>query len=264
MPGWIKLALELLCLVVILPSSASSASRPASLATRTVAPPRPAWCAYVTALPAPVLAAPVLPAPSAGAKRVKLKDLGNGIEILPLPHPPGWWPVYTPFSPGQHWMPADVLRPRVAGTRPCPDQAVAAVTAYNSDTEEQFAVGSDCRVYHRWQWKAGGPFDRWAPMGGCASGGHGLAVGKNGDGELVAFVIWPDHTVRYRSQSRPGLGPWTGWASLGGSFSTGLRVVSASSGSSPIQVLARDGSGHLWENEQTQGSWRGWLKVGRH
>jgi hypothetical protein len=250
---WAALALGLLCLIVL--------AWPASSPSRSVTSPPAAWCAYVTALPAPVLSAP-----SAGAALVKLKDLGNGIEILPLPHPSGWWPVYTPYNrPDRNWMPAGVLSPRAAGTRPCPDnKAVAEVTAYNSDSaEEQFAVGSDCRIYHRWQTKVGGPFSQWSSMGGCASAPQELAVAMNGDGELVAFVISPDHAVRYKSQTRPGLGPWTSWTSIGGDVSTGLRVVSAPSGSSLIRVYASDKSGNPWENDQTQGNccWSGWRKI---
>ena len=232
---------------------------------QAVTSPSAAWCAYVTALPAPVLSAP-----SVKAAPVKVKDFGDGIEILPLPHPRGWWPVYIPYNrPGHNWMPADVLSSRVAGTRPCPDnKAVAAVTAYNfNSTGEQFAVGSDCHIYHRWQTEAGRPFSQWSSMGGCASAPQELAVGMNGDGELVAFVISPDRAVWYSSQSRPGVGPWTSWTSIGGDVSTGLRVVSASSGSSPIRVFASDKSGNHWENDQTQGQgnccWSGWRK-GQH
>jgi hypothetical protein len=142
--------------------------------------------------------------------------------------------------------------------------AVAEVTAYNSDfAEEQFAVGRDCRIYHRWQTKAGGPFGQWSSMGGCAAAPQELAVGMNDDGELVAFVISPDHAVRYKSQTRPALGPWTSWTSIGGDVSTGLRVVSAPSGSSPIRVYASDKSGNLWENDQPQRNrgWTGWRKI---
>jgi len=230
--------------------------RPIAMAT--------AWCSYVTAQPTPVLSTP-----SSGATLVKRKDLGNGIEILPLPHPPGWWPVSTPRNhPDRNWMPAGVLSPRVAGTRPCPDNnAIAAVTVTNSDSaEEQFVIGSDCRIYHRWQMTAGGQFSPWSGMGGCASGHHGLAVGMNADGELVAFVISPDHEVRYKSQSRPSLGPWTSWASIRGDVFAGLRVVSAASGSSPIRVFASDKSGGLWENDQAAAGegkccWSGWHKI---
>lgn len=250
---WAVLALGLLCLIVL--------AWPAGSPSRPVTSPPAAWCAYVSALPAPVLSAP-----SADAALVKLKDLGNGIEILPLPHPPGWWPVYTPYShPDRNWMPAGALSPRTAGTRPCPDnKAVAEVTAYNSDSaEEQFAVGSDCRIYHRWQTQAGGPFSRWSPMGGCASAPQELAVAMNADGELVAFLISPDHDVRYKSQTRPALGPWTSWISMGGDAYSGLRVVSAPSGSSPIRVYASDKSGSPWENDQTQVTccWSGWRKI---
>jgi hypothetical protein len=250
---WAALSLGLLFLIVL----AWPVGSPSRLATSSPA----AWCAYVTALPAPVLSAP-----SAGATLVKLKDLGNGIEILPLPHPPGWWPVFTPYNrPDHNWMPAGVLSPRAAGTRPCPDnKAVAAVTTFNSDSaEEQFAVGSDCRIYHRWQLEVGGPFSRWSSMGGCASAPRDLAVGMNGDGELVAFVISADHAVRYKSQTRPALGPWTGWISLGGDAFTGLRVVSAPDGSSPIRVFASDKNGNPWEDEQAHGNccWTGWRET---
>ena len=250
---WAALALSVLCLIAL--------AWPAGSPSRPVASPSAAWCAYVTALHAPVLSAP-----SAGAALVKLKGLGNGIEILPLPHPPGWLPVFTPYNrPDRNWMPAGVLSPRAAGTRPCPDnKAVAAVTTFNSDSaEEQFAVGSDCRIYHRWQMGAGGPFSRWSSMRGCASTPHYLAVGMNGDGELVAFVISPDHAVRYKSQTRPALGQWTSWTSLGGDVFAGLRVVSAPDGSSPIRVFASDKSGNAWEDDQTQGNccWSGWRKI---
>jgi hypothetical protein len=251
---WPKLAaLGLLALVVVL-------AWPSSSPSRRVTTPRTARCAYVTALPATVFSAP-----SADAAPVKSKDLGDGIEILPLPHPPGWWPVYTPFNhPGHNWMPAGVLSPGVAGTRPCPDKTVAMVTAYNSNsTEEQFAIGSDCRVYHRWQRQTGGQFSPWSSLGGCASSRQGLAVGMNGDGELMAFVIWPDHTVRYKSQSKPGLGPWTGWTRIGADVTTGLRVVNAAGGSSPIRIFADDKSGNVWEDDQAQANccWSGWRKA---
>jgi hypothetical protein len=250
---WPKLAaLGVLALVVALAWPSSSPSRPVTVQGT-------ARCAYVTALPAPVLAAP-----SADAAPVKSKHLGDGIEILPLPHPSGWWPVYTPSNrPGHNWMRTGVLSPGVAGTRPCPDKTVALVTAYNSNsTQEQFAIGSDCRVYHRWQWQAGGRFSPWTNLGGCASR-QGLAVGMNGDGELMAFVIWPDHTARYKSQSKPGLGPWTGWTRIGADVSTGLSVVSATSGSSPVRIYASDQSGNLWEDTQAQANccWSGWRKV---
>ena len=183
---WAALALSVLCLIVL--------AWPAGSPSRPVASSSVAWCAYVTALPAPVLSAP-----SAGAALVKLKDLGNGIEILPLPHPPGWLPVFTPYNrPDHNWMPAGVLSPRVAGTRPCPDnKAVAAVTTFNSDSaEEQFAVGSDCRIYHRWQMGVGAPFSRWSSMGGCASTPHDLAVW---DGVLLAVFQSPYWLARVAS-----------------------------------------------------------------
>lgn len=250
---WAALALGLLCLMVL--------AWPTSSPSSPVTSPSAAWCAYVTALPAPVLSAP-----SAGAALVKLKDLGNGIEILPLAHPPGWWPVYTPYNrPDHNWMQAGVLSPRAAGTRPCPDhKAAAEVTSYNSNsTEEQFVVGSDCRIYHRWQTEADGKFSQWSSMGGCASAPQDLAVAMNADGELVAFVISPDHAVRYKAQTRPGLGPWTSWTSIGGDVSTGLRVVSSPNGSSPIRVYATDKSGDPWENDQTQVNccWSGWRTI---
>jgi hypothetical protein len=252
--AWPRLALGILALAAVLASPSSSASRPVTVPRTT------AWCAYVTALPAPVLAAP-----SESATQVNAKDLGDGIEILPLPRRPGWSPVYTPGSrPDHNWMRTSALSPAVAGARPCPDKAIALLTRYNYDSIlAQFTIGSDCRVYHRWQLHAGGQkFSRWISLGGCASSRQ-LAVGMNGDDELTAFVISPDHTVRYKSQSKPGLGPWTGWTRLGGNVYTGLSVLSAPNGSSPIRILARDKNGNPWEDEQTQGNCfcSGWHKV---
>ena len=69
---------------------------------------------------------------------------------------------------------------------------------------------------------------------------------------LMAFVISPDHTVRYKIAIHAGLGRWVGWTRIGGDVSTGLRVVSASNGSSPIRIFASDKSGNLWEDDQIE------------
>jgi transcriptional regulator with XRE-family HTH domain len=255
-PNWARRALGLLGIIGVLALPASSANHP-------VFSPQAARCAYVTRLPATVFSAP-----SDDAAAVKAKDLGNGIEILQLPHPPGWSPVYTPRnSPGRNWMHANVLSTPVAGTRPCQDHDIATVKVRNfNSAEEQFYIGSDCRIYHSWQSTVGGPFSGWVSLGGCALARQELAVVMNSDSELVAFVIYSDHTVRYKSQPGPGRGPWPpDWTSLGGgNFYTGLHVVTGANGSSPIQVFADDKAGNVWENDQTQGNhWSGWHKSRR-
>jgi hypothetical protein len=251
-PIWAKLALSLLGIVSVLALPASSANRP-------VFSPQAAQCAYVTRLPATVFSAP-----SGEAATVKAKDLGNGVEILKRPHPSDWLPVYTPrSSPDRNWMHANVLSTPVAGTRPCHDNDIATVRVQNlNSAEEQFYIGSDCQVYHRWQSKVGRQFGGWVPLKGCALGRHELAVVMNSESELVAFVIYSDHTVRYKSQPGPGRGPWPpDWTSLGGgNFYTGLNVVKGADRSSPIQVFAIDKAGNVWENDQTQGHWSGWHK----
>jgi hypothetical protein len=266
-PGGPKLALGLLgfaCLVVFVLAWPSHPASPSVVAPRT------AWCGYVT-----VLSAPVLSAPSAGARLVKLKRFGDGIEVLPLKHPPGWWPVYTPHDrPAHNWMSASVLSPPGARTRSClAGENVPAVTETNSNlAEEQFAASTDCHLYHRWQPPGGGSYGLWSllgdggwsPLGGCAAAGREFAVGMNGDGELAVFVIWSDHSVWYTSQSQPGRGPWHHWTSLGGDVSTGLRFVSARTGSWPIRVCAADKGGHLWQDEApADGAWSGWHEVRR-
>jgi hypothetical protein len=254
---WPERVLVFIGLIGVLALSASTARRP------VFSPPQAAQCSYVTGRPATVFAHP-----SSQAKPVKSKDLGDGVEILRKPHPPGWVSVYTPRNrPGYNWMHANVLSAPVQGTRPCQDHNVATleVENYNS-AEEQFYVGSDCRIYHRWQHKFGGPFSGWGSLGGCALNPPELAVVMNGDSELVAFVIYSDHTVRYKSQPGPALGPWPSvWTSLGrGDFYGGLDVVTGASGSSLIKVFADDKAGHVWENDQVQGNqWSGWRRVQR-
>lgn len=251
-PIWAKLALSLLGIVGVLALPASSANHP-------VFSPQTAQCAYVTRLPAIVFSAP-----SDKAATVKAKDLGNGVEILKLPHPSDWWPVYTPrSSPDHNWMHANVLSTPVAGTRPCHDNDIATVKVQNFNfTEEEFFIGSDCQVYHRWQSQVGRQFGGWKRLKGCALARDELAVVMNGESELVAFVIYSDHTVRYKSQPGPGRGPWPAdWTSLGGgNFYTRLNVVKGANRSSPIQVFAKDKVGNVWENDQTQGHWSGWHK----
>ena len=192
----------------------------ASSPNRPVFSPQPAQCAYVTRLPATVFSSP-----SDDAKVVKAKDLGNGVEILQWPHPSSWLPVYTPRNSSDHnWMQANVLSTPVAGTRPCQDHDVATVKVQNfNSAEEQFYVGSDCQIYHRWQSEFGGQFSGWATLAGCALARRELKVIRNSDNELVAFVIYSDHTVRYQSQPGPARGPWPRvWTSLGrGNFYRG-------------------------------------------
>ena len=247
-------AVAALYLVAVLAWPGSSSNHPAIT-------PHAARCAYVTAPWAPVLAAP-----SDGAPLVKSKDLGNGVEILPLSHPQGWWPVYTPsLRPDHNWMRADVLSPLAAGTRPCQDNTVNAVTAQNyNGAEEQFTILSDCHVYHRWQNGAGGKYSGWASLGGCALPHQQPAVGTDIYGDMVVFVIFADHTIRCKSQPSPGRGPWpTIWTSMGEArFFTGLRVVNRHTGSSPLLVFAKDKNGQLWENEgQGTCCWSGWHPV---
>ena len=65
------------------------------------------YCTYVVKDPVGVYSAPDI-----GAKRIKLKDLGERIRISPRPHPPGWIAVRTPQDyPGYNWMPTTGLAP---------------------------------------------------------------------------------------------------------------------------------------------------------
>jgi hypothetical protein len=106
-------------------------------------------------------------------------------------------------------------------------------------TWEKFWVAPDCHVYHAWGARSKyGSYTGSASMAGCARENLGLDVGKNADGRLEVFVVGTDNALWHNYQTRPSRGPWSGWHTLGGSLTSGPKVLSEISNYATISVFA--------------------------
>jgi hypothetical protein len=78
-------------------------------------------CAYVKGDPSnPTV--PVYSEADTTSRQVKWKAVGDPVEILDLPHPPGWTVVFTPQNPpGRLWMQTSELDKPFRATR-CPTE----------------------------------------------------------------------------------------------------------------------------------------------
>jgi Astacin (Peptidase family M12A) len=94
------------------------------------------------------------------------------------------------------------------------------VVAQNADGRlEVFLVGSDRRLYHRWQTEKNSSTwsDGWASLGGQWSHRRRPAVAQNADGRLEVFLVGLDKQLHHRSQISPNSSQWSEiWTVLGG------------------------------------------------
>ena len=99
----------------------------------------------------------------------------------------------------------------------------------------------------------------WAGLGGGLT--SSIAVGRNADGRLEAFVRGGDNALYHLWQTSPN-GTWTDWSSLGG-FLTSDPVV-ASNADGRLEVFVRGGDNalyHLWQTSPN-GTWSDWAGMG--
>lgn len=77
------------------------------------------------------------------------------------------------------------------------------VTIVNCENRlEDFVIGTDDTVGHRWQNSPGGPWTNWVSMGGTVLP-NGIDVGRNGDCKLELFAIGTNHAIYTRWQTKP-------------------------------------------------------------
>lgn len=116
----------------------------------------------------------------------------------------------------------------------------ATVTGTNLDgRDEQFWVGSDGQVYHRWATTPNGPINSAVH----SLGGHvtsGIGVGHNQDGRLEIFGRADGGDINHMWQLSGG--GWSGWASLGGQVRAYTGVYGTHH-NGRIQVRMTDTSG---------------------
>jgi hypothetical protein len=130
---------------------------------------------------------------------------------------------------------------------------------------EQFWIGGDCHLYHSYQSYPGGPYGPAYSLGGCLKDffPYGdLDVGMNADGRLEVFAIGTDNSVWHIWQTRAGSGPWSNWASLGGTATSGPWTWSRLSGYSDMYVYVVGADGNYWERHQTSPGccWSNWQR----
>ncbi len=133
--------------------------------------------------------------------------------------------VYHKFSTpqvGTGWSNWDSLG-QPAGVTVTGDVQVGVNSACN---QELFVSGTDGTTYHSYSTPGqGSGWSAWSSLGQPAVGARGsVAVGQNGDGNQVLYVIGSDNAI-YRNTATPGVGSgWAGWTSLG---APGSRITSS-------------------------------------
>jgi hypothetical protein len=124
----------------------------------------------------------------------------------------------------------------------------ARVTEINRDgRKEEFWVGSNGDVWHRWESVAGSGFN----SGDRSLGGHvtsGVGTAKNDDGRLEIFGRADGGDLNHKWQVTPG-GDWSGWASLGGQLKIFTGVYGNNiNGRIRVQVTGIDNLTHFkWQ-----------------
>jgi hypothetical protein len=139
-----------------------------------------------------------------------------------------------------------------------PTMQAAPVAGLNTDGRaEAFAAGSDGVVYHTWQptWPA------WTPVAALPSGvtfAGQPALTRNLDGRLEVFARGSDGAYWHASQLSAG--GWSGWSSLGGSFSSDPSAI-PNSGDGHLEVFGTATSGQVMHSFQGI-IWSAWYSLG--
>lgn len=91
--------------------------------------------------------------------------------------------------------------------------------------------------------------------------GSAPTVGTNVDGRLEMFTLGSDGAIWRNAQASPNCS-WSGWTSMGGSFTAAPTVGVNSDGR--LELFGRGIDGAIWDaSQQTPGgSWSGWTSLG--
>jgi C1A family cysteine protease len=99
----------------------------------------------------------------------------------------------------------------------------------------------------------------WASEDGVLT--SNIAVSRNADGRLEAFVRGTDNALWHNWQVQPN-GGWSGWASEGGILTSNIAVGQNADGR--LEAFVRGTDNALWHNWQVEpnGGWSGWASEG--
>lgn len=134
--------------------------------------------------------------------------------------------------------------------------------ARNADGRlEIFTVGTDAKVYSKWQTRPGsGPWSGW--LGTQAHVSPFIAAETNADGRVEMFSVGTDGKVYNRWQWRRG-GNWSDWGSLGGDVRS---VAAARNADGRLEIFAVGTDNAVYNKWQRRpgGDWSGWARIGGH
>lgn len=127
---------------------------------------------------------------------------------------------------------------------------------------EAFAVGPGSHLYHAWQTTPGGSWTGWYSLGGVLIYPQIGAI-VNSNCHVEVFGIGADHAMWHIWQTNRGAGPWSAWASLGGSFDAGPDQAYVAVGGVAALIVQEPDVYPWYCNEQTvpaSGPWSGWYR----
>jgi hypothetical protein len=127
---------------------------------------------------------------------------------------------------------------------------------------EAFTVGPGNHLYHAWQTSPGGSWTGWHSLGGILIYPQIGAI-VNSNCRVEAFGIGSDHAMWHIWQTNPGGGPWSSWASLGGSFDAGPSQAYVAVGNVAALIVKKPGIYPWYCDTQTRpasGPWTGWYR----
>jgi hypothetical protein len=126
-------------------------------------------------------------------------------------------------------------------------------TLFYAGNNQVRAFSTGCSQASTDQWSG------WTPLQGAASGR--VAVAKNQDGRLEAFVRNADGAIWHAWQLTPNAG-WSAWYSLGGNPAADPQLGRNKDGRLEAFAVGTDGGlWHAWQLAPNSG-WSGWLPLG--
>ena len=149
------------------------------------------------------------------------------------------------------------------GDRPLPMKAYA--VEVNTDGRlEVVAVGQDGVLWDIYQGTPNGAWSVDLSLGGWNLQGA-VALGRNADGRLEAYVVGGDGVVYRNAQSTPGIGSWTGFASMAHPALTTVANMTVNSlKDGRLFLLLRQADGTLFYRTQVapNGGWGAPISLG--
>lgn len=124
---------------------------------------------------------------------------------------------------------------------------------------EVFALSADGNVYHKKPRANSDSWSNWSNLN-FKDNAIALAVGKNQDGRLEAFVLDKEGALSQIWQTNVTKGTWSNWQSMGGEKgNTAVAVGSNEDGRLEVFVINEKGNvRNTWQPSPNHGPWKGW------